>query len=121
METTNPFEHFHAVCFNVTFYKEQILGIKDYDMSDGTKRPILRVQVPITTELWKEVRVWPKAALGEGQAIPKSGVDFLATYGIYVDPKSGEAREGQPKYIGWRDRATGKVTLLSGEKYIFHE
>lgn len=121
METANHFDHFNAVRFNVTFFKEQILGIKDYNMSDGTKRPILMVQVPVTTGLWKEVRVWPKAALGEGQVLPKGGVDFLASYGVYVDPKTGATQEGQPKYIGWRDRSTGEVTLLSGEEYTFQE
>lgn len=112
METTIQFEHFHAVRFNVTFFQENILGIKNYHMSDGTTRPILVVQVPVAAGVWKEVRVWPRAALGEGQVLPKSGVDFLASYGVYVDPVSGETREGQPKYIGWRDRSTGEVTLL---------
>lgn len=114
-------DHVQARQYMVTFFEDQILGLKECHLKDGSIRHKLIVKLPIALGYYKIAEFWPKARLGEGQSLPSGGVNFLATYGVYEDPDSGETREGQPKYIGWEDPATGKQTLLSGEVYRFGE
>lgn len=111
-------EHISALRFGITYFAGQVLGIKNYHMSDGSDRPIFAVMVENGPGQWSELRIWPKARLGEGQALPSEPVDLLCTFGAF-EQADGSLKYGQPKYIGWIDPATGEKTLLSGEEYAF--
>lgn len=113
-------EHISGVRFGITYFAGQILGVKEYKMSDGSTRPIFAVMVENGPGQWSEIRIWPKARLGQGQALPTKPVDLLCTFGAY-EKADGELQYGQPKYIGWIDPATGEKTLLSGEEYPFKQ
>lgn len=113
-------EHISAIRFGLTYFASQVMGIKNYKMKDGSTRPIFCIMVENGPGQWSEIRVWPKARLGEGQALPKKPVDLLCTFGAY-EQDNGELKYGQPKYIGWIDPATGEKTLLTGEEYAFEE